>query len=200
MLNKDAPDLDIIKALQDGDEGALTLIFQRYWKRLYYLALRKTGSHEIAEEMVQDLFADLWDKRPTLFQQSREGFSLPAYLTTAVKHKVLNHIRSQVYTKSYFNYYKTAFANDEKSTEQQVEYDQLTDALEEGLEKLPEKSKQVFKLNRLEGRTIQEIAHLLNLSEKAIEYHLTKSLKTIRLHLKDYMLFIFFFFIFEGLD
>jgi RNA polymerase sigma-70 factor (family 1) len=194
MLNKESSDLDVTKALWDGDEEALTLIFQRYWKKLYYLALRKTGSHDTAEEIVQDLFADIWDKRSTLFHRRLEGFSLSAYLTTAVKHKVLNLIRSQIYTKSYFDYYKTAFAKDEKSTEHQVEYDQLTDALEEGIQKLPEKSKQVFKLNRLEGRTVQEIAHLLNLSEKAIEYHLTKSLKTIRVHLKDYILSFLLFF------
>ena len=99
MFGNEVSDSDIIKALQQGDEKALTEIFKRYWKRLYFMALRRTGVHEIAEELVQDLFADLWDKRENLFKNSSTPFNLAAYLLTCVKNKTLNHIRSQVYKK-----------------------------------------------------------------------------------------------------
>jgi RNA polymerase sigma-70 factor (ECF subfamily) len=58
------------------------------------------------------------------------------------------------------------------------------------MEGLPNKTKTVFQLNRLEGRSIPEIAAALNLSEKAIEYHLTRSLKKLRVHLKDFILIL----------
>lgn len=189
-MTQQASDFDIISAVRKGDGKALSKIFQLYWKPLYNVALRKTNSHEIAEEMVQDLFTDLWDKRATLFvHQQPAYFNLSTYLMTAIKNKVLNHIRSQVYQSEYFDYYKSVFSSLEKSTERQVEFKQLQEALDEGVERLPDRAKQVFTLSRLEGRTIPEIAHTLNLSEKTIEYHLTKSLKAIRIRLKDYILF-----------
>ncbi len=198
MWHDKTPDSEIITALQRGDQKALECVFQRYWKKLYYVALRKTNSHELAEEIVQDLFTDLWDKRNTLFVNYQlEEFNLSAYLMTSVKNKVLNLVRSQVYAKEYYDYYKGAFSHIANSTEHQVEFDGLTNALEEGIKKLPKKSQQVFQLNRLEGRSISEIATRLNLSEKAIEYHLTKSLKIIRFYLKDYTvpsLFVLFMF------
>lgn len=68
-----------------------------------------------------------------------------------------------------------------------VEYNDLVKALEEKLKALPEKTQEVFRLNRLEGRSVSEIAHLLKLSEKAIEYHITRSRKELRLLLKDFL-------------
>jgi RNA polymerase sigma-70 factor (ECF subfamily) len=65
--------------------------------------------------------------------------------------------------------------------------------VEVAVSRLPEKSQQVFRLNRLEGKSIREIANLMKLSEKAIEYHLTKSLKELRIHLKDFILALFIF-------
>jgi RNA polymerase sigma-70 factor (ECF subfamily) len=60
-------------------------------------------------------------------------------------------------------------------------------SLEERVERLPDKSKKEFRLNHFEGYSVSEIANDLNLSEKAIQYHLTRSLKELRLHLKDFI-------------
>jgi RNA polymerase sigma-70 factor (ECF subfamily) len=87
--------------------------------------------------------------------------------------------------KKYWDYYKTFVPQVEDSTEKIVNYNQLLEALEQGMEHLPKKTKTIFQLNRLEGRSISEIAKILNLSEKAIEYHLTSSLKHLRVHLKN---------------
>jgi RNA polymerase sigma-70 factor (ECF subfamily) len=90
--------------------------------------------------------------------------------------------------KKYWDYYKTFIPHQENLTERAVEFNELLEALEEKMEYLPEKSKKVFKLNRLEGHSIAEIANTLNLSEKAIQYHITRSLKELRLHLKDFII------------
>jgi RNA polymerase sigma-70 factor (ECF subfamily) len=84
--------------------------------------------------------------------------------------------------------YKNFIPRQENLTEQTVEFNELLAAIEKRMEYLPEKSKKVFRLNRLEGHSITEIANALNLSEKAIEYHLTRSLKELRLHLKDFII------------
>ncbi len=186
MTNQYPSDQQLIEALRRGDSQALTEIFNQYWTRLYFMALRRTGSHEAAEEIVQDLFTELWDKRTRLFKGDSSNIKLAPYLLTAVKNKTLNQVRSQLQKQSYWEYYRKHLPNHDDATENTIEYNQLVDVIEKGIEQLPEKSRKVFRLNRLEGRTVQEIAEQLSLSEKSIEYHLTKSLKVIRLYLKDY--------------
>ncbi len=79
-----------------------------------------------------------------------------------------------------------------ETTEENVSYNELNQAIEKAIGELPEKSQEIFRLNRLEGRSVPEIAQSLHLSERAIEYHLTKSLRTLRLHLKDFIVTVLF--------
>lgn len=170
-------------AIRHDDDQAFAELFKRYGKQVYKMAYSRVRSREAAEEIVQNLFIAFWDKRTT---QSIDNIS--SYFYTAVKHKVLNVIESQIVQKKYWDYYKNFIPRQENLTEQTVEFNELLAAIEKRMEYLPEKSKKVFRLNRLEGHSITEIANALNLSEKAIEYHLTRSLKELRLHLKDFII------------
>jgi RNA polymerase sigma-70 factor (ECF subfamily) len=67
-----------------------------------------------------------------------------------------------------------------------VHFSELSDAVEEAMKKLPEKTCEVFRMSRFENQSVKEIAVQLNLSEKAVEYHITKSLKLLRENLKAY--------------
>ena len=71
-----------------------------------------------------------------------------------------------------------------------IDYDDLLADIQRGMQELPEKSKQVFALHRMEGWSVPEIASFLNLSEKAIQYHLTRSVKKLKVHLKNSILSI----------
>lgn len=176
-------DQELLDAIRHDDEAAFAELFKRYGKEVYKMAYCRVRSKEAAEEIVQNLFISFWDKRTT---QSITNIS--SYFYVAVKHKVLNVIESQIVQKKYWDYYKTFIPRQENLTERTVEFNELLAAIEKRMEYLPEKSKKVFKLNRLEGHSITEIANALNLSEKAIQYHLTRSLKELRLHLKDFIL------------
>ena len=147
------------------------------------MAYCRVRSREAAEEIVQNLFMSLWDKRTTLSINN-----ISSYLYAAVRHKVLNVIESEAVHRKYWDYYKNFIPHHENVTERTVEFNELLEAIEERMEYLPEKSKRVFTLNRLEGHSVTEIARTLNLSEKAIQYHLTRSLKQLRLHLKDFII------------
>jgi RNA polymerase sigma-70 factor (family 1) len=175
-------DLELLEAIRHDDEEAFTELFQRYWKTVHAMAYVRVRSEEVTTEIVQELFISLWDKRA-----SQSIKHLPSYFYTAVKNKTLNHIEAQFVRKNYSAYYKKFIPGQENATENTVEFDDLMQAVETGMEDLPEKSKKVFKLNRLEGRSVSEIADMLQLSEKAIQYHITLSLKKLRLHLKDYI-------------
>jgi RNA polymerase sigma-70 factor (ECF subfamily) len=118
-------------------------------------------------------------------------------LHTAVKNRILNIIRSRITEEKYWNYYRTFVPGDELTTDEVIDFDDLNDAVEVAVNRLPEKSREVFKMSRMEGRSNAEIADLLQLSEKSIEYHLTKSLRELRVHLKDYMTLLTFFLLFS---
>ncbi len=176
-------DLELLQAIRCNDEEAFNELFKRYWQKVYTMVYPRVRSHEAATEIVQDLFISLWDKRA-----SHSIIHLPSYLYTAVKNKALNYIASQLVREKHWDYYKKFIQEEDNVIEHPAEFDDLVEAIENGIEHLPEKSKKVFRLNRLEGQSIQEIAVTLNLSEKAIQYHLTKSLKKLRLHLKDFVI------------
>lgn len=178
-------DQELLDAIRHDDEKAFRQLFDRYWHQTHIMAYARVRSSELTEEIVQDLFVSLWDKRHTQSIQH-----LPSYLFQAVKFKALNYVQTKIVHEKYWNYYRRFIAQEENSTQATVEFNDLMRAVEQGLEKLPEKSKKVFRLHRLEGWSIAEIANSLNLSKKVIEYHLTRSLKKMRIHLKNYVLAI----------
>lgn len=177
----------LLENLRSGSEDAFEQIFKRYWAPLYRIARAKVQSHEEAEEIIQGIFSTLWFKRESLLITN-----LPFYLQTAVRNRIINDLRSKVTQQKYWSYYKRFIPVQKDVTEDTVVFDDLTEALEKAVNRLPEKSRQVFKLSRLEGRSTAEIAKRLKISEKAIEYHITKSLKELRVQLKDFILVLAF--------
>lgn len=176
-------DHELLQAIRNNDENAFSELFKRYWRKAYNMAYSRVRSKQVTEEIVQDLFVTLWDRRASLSVNN-----MSSYLFIAIKHKALNFIESQIVHQKYWDYHKAILQKHEDATEKTVEFNELMEVIEEGMECLPEKSKKVFKLNRLEGLSISETADLLNLSRKATQYHLTRSLKEMRFHLKDYIL------------
>ena len=89
------------RLLRTGDEMAFQEIYQRFWKKLYAVAYRKVGVKEIAEELIQDIFEKLWNKRESVIIEN-----LDYYLFSAVKYSVINYIKSQITEQKYFDQLK----------------------------------------------------------------------------------------------
>lgn len=173
----------LLENLRNDDSKAFEQIFKKYWQKLYLVAKAKLLSHDDAEEVIQGIFSTLWEKRRTLIIHD-----LSRYLLVCVKNRVLNHIRTNITKEKYWAHYRAFLPTHNDVTTEAVAFDELDHALQDAVESLPEKSRQVFRLSRVEGRTNAEIANMLALSEKSIEYHLTKSLKDLKVRLKDYIL------------
>ncbi|GAB3307804.1 RNA polymerase sigma-70 factor [Hymenobacter tenuis] len=181
----------LLEALVTDDRGAFAEIYQRYWYRTFALAYRKLKSRETAEELVQDLFATLWHKRAEHSIQHLEH-----YLLAAINRRVIGYLRAHQVRAAYSDFCRYHQATSTDETEQTLAADDLSEAFAKALLKLPEQSREIFRLSRLEHFTVQEIAERLNLSPKAIEYHLTKSMKLLRVYLRDFMIVsVCFFFI-----
>lgn len=174
-------DAQLTASLTQGSRDAFAEIYERYWSPLYRVAYQKLRVQEVAEELVQDLFVSVWQKRELLIINQ-----LKSYLFSALRFSIIDHIRTLTVHERFVAYYE-AFASDtDYQTENALALHDLTEAVERSLQTLPDKSQTVFRLSRFEHLTIPEIAQRLDLSEKAVEYHLTRALTALRGQLAGY--------------
>lgn len=173
----------LLKLLKTGDGAALEEIYKRYSETVFLAAFRKVRSKEVAEELVQNLFISLWAKR-----EQAQIEKLDAYLHTAVRYQVIDYIRSKILRERYSQFAKEQVNVDESASESKLLLQELSIAIDNTIKKLPQKTQEIFRLSRYEHRSVKEIAQYMNLSEKAVQYHVTQSLKFMRLHLRDFIL------------
>ena len=131
--------------------------------------------------MVQELFLSLWTRRAEVVIKR-----LDLYLAVAIKNQVYTFFKSQLSYRKYQEYLLFKELEESPDGNQILNFKELTSAIEKALNRLPEKSAEVFRRSRYENQPVKEIAKHLNLSEKAVEYHLTKSLKFLKDTLKSY--------------
>lgn len=174
-------DQELVAKLQSSQKSAFEEIYNRYWRKLFNMAFHQTGKKEEAEELVQDLFVSIWQKR-----ESAQIKHLDLYLTLSIKNKIYDFIKSQITYRKYQEYIILKEVDLHFETESIVNYIELTAAVEKVLSLLPEKSARIFKLSRFEELPVKKIAEEMDLSEKAVEYHITKSLRFIKENLKAY--------------
>lgn len=185
---KTLTDNQLLEYLKKGHEKAFDELFERYWNKSFDLAFDKVKSKEQAEEIVQDVFMDLWSKKESL---DIKNFS--HFLFASIKYQCINKIRSKLVEHKYWDYYKHFASLTENVTDNTVRFNNLLEVIDEKLTKLSPKSKKVFYLSRLEGHSVREIATKLSLSEKAIEYHISRSLKELKIYLKEFILLLILF-------
>ncbi|MFC0318764.1 MULTISPECIES: RNA polymerase sigma factor [Olivibacter] len=183
----DSTDAELLTKIKENDHRAFKEIYKRYWKVCFLQLFKKSSSKELAEELIQNIFISLWERR-----QIVEINNLSAYLMSAVRFSFINYLKNVLQFDQYAEYKKTHSEIGANSLEEQLAVRELSISIEKGINMLPRKTREVFVLSRLEYNSVKEIAQKLKISEKAVEYHITQSLKAMRLALKDYMIIITF--------
>lgn len=173
----------LLELLKDQELNAFEEIYRRYWKRLYSMSYKRVQSREISEELVQDVFTSLWAARASVSIEN-----LSAYLFTAVKYKVINHLAKEMSRRSYSKE-QLATVHEDNSTEEAVLLDDLNNALEKAIHKLPAKRQMIFKLHRQENLSMKQVASQLGISEKTVENQYGKAMKMLKLNLKHFTFF-----------
>jgi RNA polymerase sigma-70 factor (family 1) len=185
-LLKDCELLELVREKEDS--AAFREIYIRYWKEIFTLAYKKVRSKELAEELTQNIFVSLWERRTGHGVQH-----LKSWLLGALKFSIINQYKSQMVHEKYVSYSSSHSSELSDATVQQIFLKDLSEAVELGVTLLPKKTQKVFKLSRMENRTVKEISQTMNISEKAVEYHITQSLKVMKVHLKEYLLLLLLF-------
>ena len=163
----------LIHRLRLGDEQAFTEIYNRFWEKLLAIGYYHTQSKPSAEDVVHDVLMSLWTRKANV-----EIRSLEAYLGTAVKFAVFKEIvrdrrRRDLLHQADRNVYTA-------DIEDNLDMRFLEAYLHGAIEKLPEKARLVFTYSRDHQLSISEISKKMDLSPKAIEYHMTKALRALR--------------------
>jgi RNA polymerase sigma-70 factor (ECF subfamily) len=174
-------DEDLVLQLAGGDIAALDLIYKRYSSQLYGAAYNLLRNKEVCEDLIHDLFVDLWSRRDR--HRIKE---LKYYLFAAVRNRVLMHVRSGKVT---VDVSQLEFAGN-CTVENTLIEKEIIELVSEQLKALPEKCREIYTLSRLDQRSHKEIAELKGISVKTVENHLTIALKRLRPSLKDFLSFI----------
>ena len=173
-----------IKELRKGSHKAFNSIYDMYADKVYGFVFAHTKSREISNDMVQETFLKLWTMRETL---SLEG-SLQAMLFTISHNKMIDMFRAQINKVEFEDYieYSENIEPGDNTTEKKIYYDDFLKALKICKSQLPLRQMEIFEMSRENGKSIEQIADQLKLSEQTVKNQLTSATKTLRTELLKY--------------
>ncbi|MEP3837717.1 MAG: RNA polymerase sigma-70 factor [Algibacter sp.] len=172
----------LLACTADGDTLAFKQIFDHYRPGIYSLALKLLKSSVLAEDVVQDVFIKIWNKRV----QFPQVINFRAYLYKTAKNQVFDEFK-KIAKASINEEEPNKTLNALNDTDYGIRKEQLETLLEEALNKLPPQQKNIYQLSRNQGLTYPEIAIQLNLSPLTVKTHMKHILAFLRNHLSEYM-------------
>lgn len=180
-----------VQRTQAVDQLDFESLFKSHFKGLLAYAFSFLKNEANAEEMVQQVFYKLWDRRERIDIDS----SVTAYLYRAIHHECLNHLRHQQVRQAHQKQTLHTTQHTHTHPEDRLKHRELQKKLDEALQKLPQQCRTIFHLSRFEHLKYQEIAQRLHISPKTVENQMGKALRILRNALADYLAIWFWAFI-----
>ena len=169
-------DAELTDLLKGGDRVAYAELYERYWSLLLRHAVSMLRDSDAAQDVVQDVFQMLWEKRTTLEIHT----AISSFLYAATRHRVLSSLKHGKVADRYLATLQNEIESGVASTDLKIEEKELARKIEEGLNKLPPKMREVFELSRLHEYSYQEISAKLNLAENTVKRQISNALKIMR--------------------
>ncbi len=178
----------LLQQISRGDKAAFATLFYAYNDKLYSFIYRITTAKHLSEDILQDVFFKIWNKR----EQLQDVNSFSAFLFTVAKHHTLNQLKRMA--KETLITQREANARLNANTpEEQLQFKNLKNALKEIIDTLPLQQQKAYRLSRDQHLKQEDIARHMQISVSTVQNHLNRALKTIREKLeKYYLLFVFF--------
>lgn len=182
MDYKQVSDIELWQYCRDGNGKAFDVLFERYFNKLHFFALRYIRDYHLTEELVMDILTRLWEKKEILAHQG----SLSGFLFKSLKNAIIDHLRKKsldtVLLETTHEDVCVTYATDEHYNAKETHEVYLSN-----LSKLSPKRREVFELSREENKTYSQIAQQLNLSVKTVESHVSASLTILRKYMSDHL-------------
>jgi len=175
LYYKQHSDEELFRLAKSDDQHAFGEIYARYWPVLTATASRHLQSRAKAEDVVQEIFISFYKRRELV----ELTISLKAYLTQALKFKVMNEHRSQVVRQAY---QKTVTYTTSQSSDCHNAYEtkELICYINKSIKQLPDKCRQAFILSRTEDLSYKDISGQLGISVSTVEKHISKALRVLK--------------------
>ncbi len=172
-------DLELFERVKQDDQGAYEILFRKYFRELYRFAYNYLRDQVPSEEMAQEVFLYIWEKR----EQIEIKTTLKTYLYSAIKNKCLNYIKYEIPRNQELEETHVALMITSQP-EREEDSDKLKRHISAAIDQLPTKCKQIFVLSRNAGLTYDEIAEEMEISVKTVENQMSIALKKLRESLK----------------
>jgi len=178
-------DLELVRLNSLDDLGAFEEIYDRYAKKMFSYAFNVLGKKELCEDLVQNIFISLWTKR-----KDSKITQLSPYLFRAVKYQIFNQLRSQKITSE--DVAKFNLADTAMNASKMMELDDLKRTLNDYVDTLPKRCRQIFKLSRYQNKSNKEISSELGISVQTVKNQISKALIYLRqnLHKEELLLWV----------
>ena len=181
-------DKKLLDGLKNGLESAYEELFMTYYAQLVVFARKILGDEDLSREMVQDVFVMFYEKREVLNIHT----SLKSHLYQTVRNRCLNEIKRNQIRRDHHSGIFIDKKNQEAYFDDKMQETELEARIFSVVGSLPKQCKKIFEMSRYEGIPNQEIADELNLSKRTVETQISKALKILRNHLKDYVEIVLF--------
>lgn len=166
----------ILQNLANDDKKALEDLFNYYYPRLYQFSKSFLKLEDGIDDILQEVFVKIWKNRANI--RSSETFS--PFIFTMTKNLLLNELRSRLSNQKTKEKILKLSVPDEYYSFDKLEYGELKETVDQIVNNLPIKQREVFLLSRYEGLSHKEIAEKLNISTKTVEYHIGQSINLIK--------------------
>jgi len=180
-VNQALTDQYLIMAMQSGDQKAFEALYERYWPEVYTMIYRRIKDREVAKDIVQDIFINLWRYRDKIIAEG----SLAPLLNVTAKKQAISWYRKQTASKQReLLYHEDEVLVAPSTTE--LETKELQDLLDREIDQMPSNMQQSFRLSRYENKSIKEIAAELSLSEQTVRNNISMALERLRLQTRKF--------------
>lgn len=180
MQHYDDPDL--VSLFSRGNKQAFEIIYRRYHRRLYFMAMKYLKNRDLSEDAVQDIFLKLWETRKKLDPQK----SVSKFLFTCLKNHIMNMIRNQKNKLLEGYEMKQEMVSEETDILDELYYSECKNAVQNGLSGLSERKRKVFELKVFGGFSNLEVANKLCISINTVKVHYYCSSQHIKSFLNKY--------------
>jgi len=167
-------DEQLLQLMREGDRESFKIIYQRYWHRLYRAAYKQLGRHDQSEDIAQDIFIKLWERR-----QQLNITHLSAYLHTAVRYRVYDYVVQDMAADQFYQPFEDVLlaAGEADAGLIEKELFQLAEAY---MATMPRKRRQIYELYFNNNLSTHEIAARLKISQKTVQNQLGNAINGLR--------------------
>lgn len=170
---------ELLAQLAAGNEMALDEMYRLYWKSLFTAAFNVLRDRPACEDIIQEVFMQLWIKRESIEIKT----SLSGYLHAAVRYQVFHAVKNAAHSSHLFDNIDERIAR--QSADRDLNLKELNERINRVVETLPEQCRQIYKMSREEQLSHKEIAERLKISPKTVENQITIALRKLRIYLGD---------------